>query len=110
MALGKPGRVAIQKGVDNLSPFKQGNVSAVIYDDWHRVPKVRLQSDDYVMPNDLMDRTVYVLSSWYTPIAWCVIDDDAKRVWHMTTRDFSQSTKNHKGIMRVAIDNPGFYS
>lgn len=110
MALQRAGKRAIQNGVDNLSEFKQGNVSGAIYSDWASVPKGRLAHDDYVMSDKNKERKVYVIFSWYTPIAWCVIRDDAEHFWSITERDFSQSTKIHKSVVRVAIDHPGFYA
>jgi len=100
MALGFDSKKALQYGIDSQTDFYLGNLTG------HRVHgKIELGR----MPKSHakgIERAVYVVYSCGTPIAWALDD----KTWFIPRVDFSVTTSHHQAMVRVAVDNPGYYS
>lgn len=101
MALGSEARKSVQFGIDNLAEFSVGNLSGKVR---QRGEKVDLR----LMPRKAahgIDRAVYVIRSYDTPIAWAL----GKDTWIIPQVKFSNTTAQHQSLVKTAVDNPGFY-
>lgn len=109
MALyGKNTLKAIQDGVDKAIPFKCGNVSGKVHSmafsiGWGILPEENKQ----LIRDVLGESRAFVIYSWQTPIAVHNLETDE---WVIPDVRYSNSTTAHQAKVRVAIDNPGFYS
>jgi len=101
MALGIEAKKTIQYGVDSQTDFSLDNVSGrmVRRDDkivLGRLPKRKAAG---------IEQAVYVVYSYGTPIAWALDEN----TWYIPRIVYSDTTTHHQGVVRVAVDNPGFY-
>lgn len=109
MALyGKKTLKAIQDGVDKAIPFKMGNVSGTVENGAYSINWGRLPEQHKQLIRDVVGKSrAFVIYSWVTPIAVHNLETDE---WVIPQVKYSNSTTAHQSKVRVAIDNPGFYS
>lgn len=98
---------AIQDGVDHAIPFEMGYVSGKLihskYDiDWGRLP----EKDKQLILDVIGESKAFVIYSYRTPIAVNNLETDE---WIIPDVTYSRSTTGHQHVIRVAVDNPGFY-
>lgn len=101
MALGNESRKVMQKGIDNLIEFDVGDLTGSKVE---RGEKIDLR----LMPRRQaygIDKAVYVIRSYYTPIAWALSPD----TWIIPKVKFTTTTSQHQSLVKTAVDNPGFY-
>jgi len=101
MALGQQSLKLVQKGIDSLTEFNVGSLTGK--------PRARGEKVDLGrMPKKeahAIDKAVYVIRSYATPIAWAL----SKDTWIIPTTKFSTTTAQHQSLVKTAVDNPGFY-
>lgn len=100
MALKSKGCLAIQEGVDNLTPFKVGNVSGNTYTGTlGRLPEPFRSAYDG-------NHVAYVILSYATPIAWRLVGGQ----WVVPPVKYSVTTTNHQNTVLTAFATPRFYN
>lgn len=109
MALyGKNTLKAIQEGVDKAIPFKCGNVSGRVIRGTIDIGWGRLPEENKQLIRDVLGiNKAFVIYSWQTPIAVHNLETDE---WVIPDVRYSNSTTGHQHAVRVAVNNPGFYS
>lgn len=105
MALQRSSKSKVQSGMDNLQPFNIGNLSG----SWSFSGQTGQLPKEYAdMLTSLTQTTdVYVIYSYRTPIAWYSSND---RTWTIPDVKYSVTTTNHQNVVKVAIENPTFFS
>lgn len=105
MALQRSGATKVQSGVDNLRPFNIGNLSG----SWSNSPNMGQLPKEYVDMLKALAQTddVYVIYSYRTPIAWRARNS---KTWTIPNVKYSVTTTNHQNVVKVAVENPNFYS
>ena len=106
MALKGKGKRAIQAAVDHRTEFNHGTLSARRIEHMtygHMVPELGRSLAVEIAVNG----SAFVIFSYRTPIAWWTSEGDG---WVVPDARYSVTTTNHQNVVRVAVDNPGFYS
>lgn len=100
MALHAVGRARIERGIGELATFTHGNVRGR----WHDRP-TDIWRGQLPRDIDLPDYgPIYVITSYLTPIAWCVIDPrNDMPTWTMPTVRYSATTTNHQSVTALAV-------
>lgn len=101
MALATISRRVVQKGIDQLSEFNLDNLSGKKIRKGEKVDLGRLPRKEA----HSIDKAVYVIYSYNTPIAWAL----SKDAWIIPKVRYSTTTTQHQNIIQTAVDNPGFY-
>lgn len=98
-------RKIMQTAIDQHKEFKRGNLSA-LETNGHYAPNGRLPQKyaDQIKEHN----SLYIVYSYATPIGWCEHGQfDAK--WTIPDVTYSITTTHHQSLLRVMVDNPGFY-
>lgn len=102
-------RKIMQDSIDNLKPFKRGNISAERFNTGDYIHTGELPSFLQSQLNGLnLDYTVYVVFSYKTPIGWIAMGQ-TNATWFIPEVTYSISTTHHQHLLMVITDNPGFY-
>lgn len=109
MALRAYGKNAIQKFVDDGTEFNHGSLKGKKFDSWYAVPLGRLSNHPDVANYNhfFARRSVSVLYSYQTPIAWKF---EGENDWFIPEIFYSVNTTNHQNVARMATTNPGYYT
>lgn len=109
MGLKAYGKKAIQAFVDDGIEFDHETIKGKKYGRWDEVPLGRLSEKR--PPNydeHWSAHPVRVIFSYKTPIAWRF--DGTAQDWTVPEIHYSVTTTHHQNVVRVAVDNKGFYS
>lgn len=91
----------ISAAVSALKPFKIGNVSGTReLNGTGRLPE---QYAAELRQQDRDGNVVYVLYSYYTPMAWLLRGEDGEEVWVQPNTKYSVSTTGHQNVFARAI-------
>lgn len=106
MALKGKGKRALQAAVDDRTEFRHETLSARRIEHMtygHMVPALGRSLATEIAVNG----SAFVIFSYATPIAWW---SGEAQEWIIPDVKYSVTTTNHQNVVRVAVDNPGFYS